>query len=383
MNIYIKVEKVRTYIKINTLTEISVPSIILFQEYNKVRERFQLLFRTKLEIKDYLSIEKLMIVVPGKINSLENKVIKSDLLDSFTLDSTYDGLDFNVIFDGLISTDKIFVVSEVNSFATGIAQSYENLNSSICLSINHKVETAVINNNGVSIVLPWNNSYIPALDTTIERAIGNYGINEILSCNNTNIFEEYSIRVIEVLKHIIQKYEQYNPPVKNVILFGEINDYLDEKMIVGYFKTVKTTFIKKNLNFNSIIFQGVLHYANSPHIKSIAKSLLIGGSVVFPLLVPMLYGLKKLKKAYEKEQESEIINKAKTKNSIVSVEYFVNNKSQKILTDFESWKMHFISAKPIVNKSNYYILNYEDATKIQLSFSDLEDVFELNEYLFI
>mgnify|MGYP000994329640 FL=1 len=97
----------------------------------------------------------------------------------------------------------------------------------------------------------------------------------------------------------------------------------------------------------------------------------------------MLYGLKKLKKAYEKEQESEIINKAKTKNSIVSVEYFVNNKSQKILPDFESWKMHFISAKPIVNKSNYYILNYEDATKIQLSFSDLEDVFELNEYLFI
>jgi len=347
------------------------PSFILFQNRQQFVSVLKEIIKYKLQFSNFKKITSLILFLPGKIDKIRGIILRSEELNSFSLNGSYECFNVKAEIAEQIGPKTIMVISTIEALSIGaIRYKSREENSTdkadksvVVLNLGDQLETGFAIDK-IHIQLPhWGQVFNKAYNNTINGLIGIKGIYDLMQSEDKNLIEKYTEYLQHSIETVVSNFQDLNNlSVSDIILLGEYSNLFDETKIDLKWKDKFNTYILKDEAIHDCFIDATEHYLEKYGADSIYEDINFS-NFKNDTLIKYFYLMNISILEY--------------------VEYYSGDKLIVCFRDKEKWKKHFISLKPFAKKKNYYVLNYYDTLKIDLSFDEIDYMFELDEYYFL
>ncbi len=114
---------------------INIDSYYLYSDPDKFEERFLNIISNLLRFDLALERTSLFFIIRGTINIETREVVKSEVLDNYSVRKLYDGFSFPHAFTKEIKRERVFVLDESNAVALSVRAKYLKRSSPSYLAI--------------------------------------------------------------------------------------------------------------------------------------------------------------------------------------------------------------------------------------------------------
>ena len=313
-------------------------SSLIFQDPDLFTARFLFQIRVRFGIDDLEQIENLVLAISGVMDNKNNRIKRSYFLNDIAITKIYDGFSFNDALLGNVDRDRIFLLNDALALTLGASQRIEqSLLPAMVLSLDDGIGVGFINSPKSVDAREWGGDYVPSISKNMWEALGRNSIYSLLFDKKININETYTEYLIQSIKYLSHKYAKDNPPIKSVFIMGEKTQYLSERQL------------REKLNEYDL---SIVTDENE------RRSIIISGCFAYPLYV------------------------ASQNNRVTKIQYFSGQELIYDFDDFQKYREHFISMKPLSNPENYYKIFYASGSVTTIAMRDINDVSELDLYRF-
>lgn len=313
-------------------------SSLIFQDPDLFASRFLFQIQDHFFINDFTQIENVILALTGLLDTENNKIKRSNILNELARTKIYDGFNINNALQAKIKKEKILILNDVFAITLGVSQQ-TNKPTLPCmvLSLDDGTGVGFINNSNSISAREWGGDFVASMNQNIWEALGRDSIYSLLFAQKVNVKSDYTQYVEHSINHLIKKYEQDNESVKSVVILGEKTQYIYEHQLKANLAHLHISVINDEAKRKNVILDGCFAY---------------------PAYI------------------------AKQKNKVTKIQYF---SGQELIYDFKEFhkcRSHFISVKPLSNPDNYYKIFYTDGSATIIAMREVNDVSELDLYHF-
>lgn len=315
-----------------------IESRLIYQNPDLVYSRLLTLLKKRFNITSYSDINQIIISLSGVLDTENNKIIKSLLLNDMTNGRSYHGFNFNILFDKCIAPQNICLVNDALTATLGIKINNPELPlPAMVLTLEEGIGVGYINEDESVIAVEWGGDFIPWLKSTIFDNLGKNSIDRILFNGAIDTYEVYSKNLIATIEYLGGKYAQNNKGIQSVVILGDKVNYVNLIKLREVFTKLTIKLITDNDEKNNTILKGCFGYTD-----------------------------------YLSKVNLEVIN----------IEYLINNQVIYSFTTFESFIEHYSYAGKIANPVNQYKIFYSNNTTETIALSNISSVSELKRFKF-
>ncbi|GEM_PF-5587668 len=315
-----------------------IDSILLFQDPSLFPDRLISLMKTHLGINNFTAVTEVIIALPAPIDTANNRIKKSPLLNDLSRVRKYDGFDFNKALTNYFPKENIFVLNDAFAVALGVSRHIgkEQL-PCLVLAVNDGIGVSFINEANSIMTTEWGGDFVKSIGKNIYDALGRDSIINLLRLRQTDINLGYTEYLSHAIEHLVQKYNQDNPPIKSVYILGEKTQYINEVQLKARLENL---------------------YITVATDETLRKEIILNGCFSYPEYL------------------------GNRNNGITKIQYFSGEELIYDFDDFAKCVQHFISVKPICNQENYYKILYSNGSVKIVKMKELDNVEMLEEYKF-
>lgn len=315
-----------------------IDSALIFQDPDLFNERFLYQLRRLLSIKDFSQVGKITFAITGLIDTKNNVIVKTYLLNDISRTKIYDGFDISKTLKKVFDKKQIYLVNDAFATSIGISRSIDNLSlPCLVLTLNDGIGIGIINSTGSILSLEWGGDFVPIINKNIYEAVGRVSLYDMLLKGMVEVNEKYSEYLAESIKYLIAKYQEENEEIKSVAVIGEKTSLIDNSVLKNFLPVYDLHIFGNISEQQEVIIKGCFGY-------------------------------------------SEYL--AKQENRIIKLEYYTEQEKIYDFDDFEKCRKHFLSVKPITNQNNYYKIIYSNGSVKTLTIGNVNHLEELELYRF-
>lgn len=368
---------------------INVDSYYLYSDPDKFEDRFFHIITNRLEFDFALKYTSLFFIIHGNINIATGEVIKSELLDSYSVRKLYDGFSFPRAFNGGINRERVFVLDETNAIALSIRAKYlkKSYPSYLAIQISEKISMNIVTDDSILDYSSLLRSIKKTQDKDADYLLGYEGIRDLFYAEDTHPEKSYTQNLIDVIENIIVKAKEDGAEFKGVFINTQFVDLIIPQMLDKYFANLKI-YVTNDIRWLEIFTRSNFFLSKTQYFKDKqgqqAKKdkffnvrnfrlntlplleFIVGPNIMALSVTLVELGLKKF-----------------FPSSIKLIEYYgASGKLKQNFNNHYEFRSHWKENKDISSKDSYYLVHYENDSKEKIYLGSLSTISDLQKYKF-